>query len=176
MFENNIVIEYLEKCSNSLLEEKIFLEAEQKNLKQNIKELVAFRELLEKKNDPNFEIFTPHVVDPKNKEEIKNLKKQEEERKLELQTLTEQLEQKEEKYQELFAVIKQAKQDYTNNEEKSLLQNSLDEVVCKRLEQFITKIDLCSNLLNLDSMRCKIELDNMKKSVLDMQCELKKLF
>ena len=66
MFENNIVIEYLEKCSNSLLEEKIFLEAEHKNLKQKIKELVAFRELLEKKNVPNFEIFTPHVVDPKN--------------------------------------------------------------------------------------------------------------
>ena len=90
--------------------------------------------------------------------------------------LTEQIEQQEKKYEELSVVIKQAKQDYVNHQEKSVLQDNLNEIVYKRLEQFITKIDLCSNLLNLDSMRCKIELDNMKKSVLDMQHELQEVF
>ena len=176
MFENNIVINYLEKYSDLLLEEKINLQAQQKNIEQEIKETVAFRKLLEEKNDSNFEIFTPHVVNPKNKEEIKKLEQQEEKKKLELQEVLKQIEQQENKYEELSGVIKQAKQDYANHQEKSSLQNSLDEIVYKRLEQFITKIDLCSNLLNLDSMRCKIELDNMKKSVLDMQHELQKVF
>ncbi|MDY4839499.1 MAG: hypothetical protein SO160_08145 [Lachnospiraceae bacterium] len=176
MFENNIVINYLEKYSDLLLEEKINLQAQQKNIEQEIKETVAFRKLLEEKNDSSFEIFTPHIVNSKNKEEIKKLEQQEEKKKLELQEILEQIEQQEEKYEELAVVIKQAKQDYANHQEKSSLQNSLDEIVYKRLEQFITKIDLCSNLLNLDSMRCKIELDNMKKSVLDMQHELQKVF
>ena len=176
MFENNIVINYLEKYSDLLLEEKINLQAQQKNIEQEIKETVAFRKLLEEKNDSSFEIFTPHIVNSKNKEEIKKLEQQEEKKKLELQEILEQIEQQEEKYEELAVVIKQAKQDYANHQEKSSLQNSLDEIVYKRLEKFITKIDLCSNLLNLDSMRCKIELDNMKKSVLDMQHELQKVF
>ena len=176
MFENNIVINYLEKYSDLLLEEKINLQAQQKNIEQEIKETVAFRKLLEEKNDSSFEIFTPHIVNSKNKEEIKKLEQQEEKKKLELQEILEQIEQQEEKYEELAVVIKQAKQNYANHQEKSSLQNSLDEIVYKRLEQFITKIDLCSNLLNLDSMRCKIELDNMKKSVLDMQHELQKVF
>ena len=176
MFENNIVINYLEKCSDLLLEEKINLQAQQKNIEQEIKETVAFRKLLEEKNDSNFEIFTPHIVNSKNKEEIKKLEQQEEKKKLELQEALKQIEQQEKKYEELSVVIKQAKQDYVNHQEKSVLQDNLNEIVYKRLEQFITKIDLCSNLLNLDSMRCKIELDNMKKSVLDMQHELQEVF
>ena len=55
MFENNIVINYLEKYSDLLLEEKINLQAQQKNIEQEIKETVAFRKLLEEKNDSSFE-------------------------------------------------------------------------------------------------------------------------
>ena len=68
------------------------------------------------------------------------------------------------KQNQLCLELENAKEEIIYKE-RDLLEKSLNENVLVRLDQLFTKIDLCLNLLDLDTMRCKIELQNMKNSI-----------
>lgn len=184
MFENNVVVEYLEKCRDSLMKEKNSLEIRKKDIEQKINEIITFREVLEKKNDPNFEILTPYVVNLKNKEKIEECKIKEEKNKEKLKLICEQLEQKENQYQELIVVIEQAKnlkkfyfelQDNykkTINESNDFIKENLNKIVLEKLKKLTFKISLCLDLLNVDTVRCKVELNNIIDLVYNIQNDL----
>ncbi len=149
-----MVIQYLEKYQKSLLKEKADCEEAYEKTDQKIKSNLEFREILEQKSDPDYEAFTPHVVHPREKEKISELKVEEEKlrkRKDELKTRITELEGK---LDELKSVITEALETEKQQEK---IQNR-DTSGIDDPDMLITKLELCEKIALVDPHRCQDEL------------------
>ena len=149
-----MVIQYLEKYQTSLLKEKAVCEEAYEKTDQKIKSNLEFREILAQKSDPDYEAFTPHVVHPREKEKISELKVEEEKlrkRKDELKTRITELEGK---LDELKSVITEALETEKQQEK---MQNR-DTSGMDDPDVLITKLELCEKIALVDPHRCQDEL------------------
>lgn len=149
-----MVIQYLEKYQKSLLKEKADCEEAYEKTDQKIKSNLEFREILAQKSDPDYEAFTPHVVHPREKEKISELKVEEEKlrkRKDELKTRITELEGK---LDELKSVITEALETEKQQEK---MQNR-DTSGMDDPDVLITKLELCEKIALVDPHRCQDEL------------------
>lgn len=149
-----MVIQYLEKYQKSLLKEKADCEEAYEKTDQKIKSNLEFREILAQKSDPDYEAFTPHVVHPREKEKISELKVEEEKlrkRKDELKTRITELEGK---LDELKSVITEALETEKQQEK---MQNR-DTSGMDDPDILITKLELCKKIALVDPHRCQDEL------------------
>ena len=149
-----MVIQYLEKYQKSLLKEKADCEEAYEKTDQKIKSNLEFREILAQKSDPDYEAFTPHVVHPREKEKISELKVEEEKlrkRKDELKTHITELEGK---LDELKSVITEALETEKQQEK---MQNR-DTSGMDDPDVLITKLELCEKIALVDPHRCQDEL------------------
>lgn len=149
-----MVIQYLEKYQKSLLKEKADCEEAYEKTDQKIKSNLEFREILAQKSDPDYEAFTPHVVHPREKEKISELKVEEEKlrkRKDELKTRITELEGK---LDELKSVITEALETEKQQEK---MQNR-DTSGMDDPDILITKLELCEKIALVDPHRCQDEL------------------
>ena len=143
-----MVIQYLEKYQKSLLKEKADCEEAYEKTDQKIKSNLEFREILAQKSDPDYEAFTPHVVHPREKEKISELKVEEEKlrkRKDELKTRITELEGK---LDELKSVITEALERIQNWNTSGMDDPDI----------LITKLELCKKIALVDPHRCQDEL------------------
>lgn len=149
-----MVRQYLEKYQKSLLKEKADCEEEYEKTDQKIKSNLEFREILAQKSDPDYEAFTPHVVHPREKEKISELKVEEEKlrkRKDELKTRITELEGK---LDELKSVITEALETEKQQERiKNRDTSGMDDP-----DMLITKLELCEKIALVDPHRCQDEL------------------
>lgn len=149
-----MVRQYLEKYQKSLLKEKADCEEEYEKTDQKIKSNLEFREILAQKSDPDYEAFTPHVVHPREKEKISELKVEEEKlrkRKDELKTRITELEGK---LDELKSVITEALE---TEKQQERIQN-WDTSGMDDPDILITKLELCEKIALVDPHRCQDEL------------------
>lgn len=149
-----MVRQYLEKYRKSLLKEKADCEEEYEKTDQKIKSNLEFREILAQKSDPDYEAFTPHVVHPREKEKISELKVEEEKlrkRKDELKTRITELEGK---LDELKSVITEALE---TEKQQERIQN-WDTSGMDEPDMLITKLELCEKIALVDPHRCQDEL------------------
>lgn len=149
-----MVIQYLEKYQKSLLKEKADCEEAYEKTDLKIKSNLEFREILAQKSDPDYEAFTPHVVHPREKEKISELKVEEEKlrkRKDELKTRITELEGK---LDELKSVITEALETEKQQEK---MQNR-DTSGMDDPDVLITKLELCEKIALVDPHRCQDEL------------------
>lgn len=149
-----MVRQYLEKYQKSLLKEKADCEEEYEKTDQKIKSNLKFREILAQKSDPDYEAFTPHVVHPREKEKISELKVEEEKlrkRKDELKTRITELEGK---LDELKSVITEALE---TEKQQERIQN-WDTSGMDDPDMLITKLELCEKIALVDPHRCQDEL------------------
>ena len=179
-----MVNEYLEKLQTDFLKEKVDIEKTINDLHIHLKENVEFIKLLKENDDPNYSSFSPRELNSKNKEKIKEL---EEEKK----SLEAQIKEEEKKYdecmtklQELSEVIMSSKQtvmekDFSNidiesyrlailetqENERQRISRELHDSTVQNLTSMIHKVELCSKLLEMDPIRCKLELITMGKTL-----------
>lgn len=185
-----MVKQYLEKYKNSLLEEKINCENEYKKLEQKLKESIEFRSLLEEKNDPNFEAFTPYEINSKNKEKIRELTLDEEQIHKKQESLKSRISDFEKQLEELSNVIavtyenektleslqnrvKENKEERLNillieENERTRIADYLKKSSIHNLKNMVHKIELCSGLIDLDSVRCKMEMNSLSNMIDDI--------
>ncbi len=155
-----MVRQYLEKYQKSLLKEKADCEEEYEKTDQKIKSNLEFREILAQKSDPDYEAFTPHVVHPREKEKISELKVEEEKlrkRKDELKTRITELEGK---LDELKSVITEALET-EKQQEKKKQQERIQDWNTSGMDDpdmLITKLELCEKIALVDPHRCQDEL------------------
>lgn len=180
-----MVSSYLEKLQNELLEEKLCFEKELNNLQIQLKENIEFIKLLEETNDSNFESFSPRKVNSKNREKIQRLK---EKQKLILETIEQQKIQYSEcmkKMEELSSVIKVAKTTMiaqektstvddeiyrlmlleTQENERQRISRELHDSTVQNLTSLVHKSELCGKLVEMDPVRCKLELNMMSRTL-----------
>ncbi len=180
-----MVKEYLEKYLIELVEERILIEHEYNDCENKIKENIAFIGLLEEKNDPNYESFTPREVNTSNKKKIAELR---EEQKI----LLEQSEKKKHeltdfnaKIDELNSVIRVAREAEkpgdelitkvddngilrrklleTQEAERQRIARELHDSSVQSMTSLVHKAELCMRLIDIDPVRCKVELKAMSK-------------
>lgn len=179
-----MITAYLEKLQNEFLKNKLDIEKEINNLQIQIKENVEFIKLLEETNDPNYESFTPREVNVKNKVKIRELK--EEQKFLQESLENEQIRYAEcvAKMDELINVLKVAKKTMitknqelnedevyrialleTQENERKRISRELHDSTVQNLTSLVHKTELCTKLVDIDPIRCKLELNTMSRTL-----------
>ena len=183
-----MIISYLEKLQNEYLNENSEIEKDINDLKIHLRETTEFIKLLEENSDPNYESFTPREVNSKNKVKIREL--QDEQHKIEesLQYKEAQLAECQKKLEELTAVLDEAKKEVfptdsdsgkteyndevfriklleTQENERKRISRELHDSTVQNLTSLVHKTEFCSKLVDMDPIRCKLELNMMSKTL-----------
>lgn len=170
-----MVIEYLEKIYQEMYGRKVSLERDYKKTELLLKENAQFIDTLENSLDKNYESFSPRDINRESYEKIEALKeeksiieKDSEELEERISNLTEHLVELEEVLQNLRESTREEKEKekevLIEEEDKILLHDSM----VQSLTGMIHKIELCTKLIDVDKVRCKLELQNMSKTMKKM--------
>ena len=182
-----MVCTYLEKLQEEYLEEKIQIDKSIANLEIQLKENIEFIKFLDESTDVCYESFSPRNVNDKNKTQIQELK---EKQKDILHKMNEEKNKQAEiiqKMDELSSVIKVAKSTSekkekteidsdiyrltlleTQENERQRISRELHDSTVQNLTSMIHKIELCSKLIDMDPIRCKLELTMMSRTLRDI--------
>ena len=182
-----MVCTYLEKLQEENLEEKIQIDKSIANLEIQLKENIEFIKFLDESTDVCYESFSPRNVNDKNKTQIQELK---EKQKDILHKMNEEKNKQAEiiqKMDELSSVIKVAKSTSekkekteidsdiyrltlleTQENERQRISRELHDSTVQNLTSMIHKIELCSKLIDMDPIRCKLELTMMSRTLRDI--------
>ncbi len=173
---------YFEKIKERELVEKIKLEKKSSYLKNRIKEIDRFIEILTEKCDPNYDSFTPRQGDIKNKDKILELTKEKEKINICMIENENQIKVNEDNLKELENIMsyienmeleKQKEEQNDLSEEEEETEFILDDthekesedkyLKCKieKIEQIVKKIESAILFIDVDRNRSKIEFYNL---------------
>lgn len=182
-----MVQEYLRKMRQELYEYKLNVEREHKNKILLLKENEQLTAMLEGALDKNYESFSPRNVNHESYEKINKLKEERVEIKQEEEELEEKILDINSHLEELDSVL-----EYVNKNEKVMLNEEemskkeelfrkkiletqemerqriareLHDSIVQSLTSIIHKVELCMKLMDMDTVRCKLELQTMSKTV-----------
>lgn len=183
-----MVISYLEKLQSEYMQEKLNAEKELSDSQIHLRENIEFIKLLEESNDPNYEALTPREVNSKNKTKILELR--EEQKEIQQAIEKQEIYKSEciEKLEELMAVLSKAKREMMGNRQEDLMMSEsyritlletqenerqrisrdLHDYTVQNLTSLVHKAELCSKLVEMDPVRCKLELSMMSKTLRDI--------
>lgn len=180
-----MVKEYLEKLQSDFLEQKVTMEKEISNLQIHLKENVEFVRLLEEDSNTTYASFSPREVNPKNKVKIEELNTEKKEMEKQLEQLQEQYEECIGKLQEVSEVLHSLqpfvteqgasavaeREKYrltileTQENERQRISRELHDDTVQNLTSMVHKVELCSKLVEMDPIRCKLELVTLGKTL-----------
>lgn len=175
-----MVKSYLEKLFIEYQEEKDKLEEQISQQDILLRENIEFIKLLEETNDSNYEFFTPRDVNSKNKNKILELKEEQKKITKNLDLLKLDHAKWIQKIDELQSVIRVQKMSddvaaeaasdikddklvriallETQENERQRISRELHDSTVQNLTSLVHKTELCSKLVDMDPIRCKLEL------------------
>jgi two-component system sensor histidine kinase DegS len=181
-----MISEYLKKFQSELMTNKEDIHKSIQTLELQMKENKAFIMLLKEENDSNYESFSPRDVNPKGREQILHLEEQQ-------KLLQEQLDTRKKEYtscvtklNELNGAISELEQKINDNNsdisdeifrlklletqenERQRISRELHDSTVQNLTSLVHKTELCSKLIDMDKVRCKLELNIMSKTLRDI--------
>lgn len=191
-----MVVDFLKEYQNSLLKNKSELEAEQKNLKRHIKENIQFIEKLKAEDKQN--IFSPKKFNTDTQNKITVLEKEQDEYFKKFEIVKQNLHELNIKLDELDSVLKVAKDQKADREkringflenndifklkmleiqenERQRIARDLHDSSVQKLVSMVHKIELCSKLVDIDPIRCKLEMVTMSKAVKEVIEEMRQM-
>ncbi len=179
-----MVSDYLKKLYGEYLEEKINIDKTIANLQVQLKENIEFIKLLEDNTDDVYESFSPRNINSKSRLQVQELNIKQNEILQEIDDA--KLKQSEliHKIEELNSVIKVAKSNEMKAEEtddiyritlleaqeneRQRISRELHDSTVQNLTAIVHKAELCSKLIDIDSIRCKLELTMMSRNLRDI--------
>jgi len=183
-----MVVTYLENIYSDLLEEKIRTEQEQNDIITKMNERLKYIERLKEEDEKNFDAFSPRKQNINLRQEIKNLENEQNICSDSLNKKKQELIEIDSKIAELNSVLKIAKEQIAANEK--IVENNIDEneifkiklletqelerqriarelhdssVQC--LTSLVHKTEFCTKLIDVDPIRCRLELSSMSKNL-----------
>ena len=181
-----MISEYLKKFQSELMSNKEEIHKSVEALELQIKENKAFIKLLKEENDSNYESFSPRDVNPKGREQIQHLEDQQkllqeqlDTRKKEYVSCIAKLDELNEAIAELEQKINDSDSDIsddilrlklleTQENERQRISRELHDSTVQNLTSLVHKTELCSKLIDMDKVRCKLELNIMSKTLRDI--------
>ena len=190
-----MVEEYIQKIYEELLKEEQNSAKRISDLQIHLKETQAMIHLLEETNDPNYESFTPRKVNSRNKQKIDELHAEMKELEEAIQQETDYHTQQMERVEEAAKVLRQAKADVacrcdrntleeeryhtslleTQENERQRISRELHDSTVQNLTAMVHMAELCSKLVDMDPIRCKLELNKMIKNLREIIDDTRKM-
>ena len=174
-----MVIEYLQQIKDSYLEQKHALEKQLNLLEIQLKENTGMIKMLEETNDSCYELFTPRNVNSKNKAKINELMEEQKSINESIENLKNSIKEYSSKIEQLDQIVKEENreieivQEYTEtmtqqnivseDEKESSEDNLLDS-----MKNILNRVELCSRLIDIDPVRCRLELSSVMKILTDL--------
>lgn len=174
-----MVIEYLQQIKDSYFEQKHALEKQLNLLEIQLKENIGMIKMLEETNDSCYELFTPRNVNSKNKAKINELMEEQKSINESIENLKNSIKDYSSKIEQLDQIVKEENreieivQEYTEtmtqqnivseDEKESSEDNLLDS-----MKNILNRLELCSQLIDIDPVRCRLELSSVMKILTDL--------
>ena len=174
-----MVIEYLQQIKDSYFEQKHALEKQLNLLEIQLKENTGMIKMLEETNDSCYELFTPRNVNSKNKAKINELMEEQKSINESIENLKNSIKEYSSKIEQLDQIVEEENreieivQEYTeamtqqnivsDDEKESSEDNLLDGI-----KNVLKRVELCSRLIDIDPVRCRLELSSVMKILTDL--------
>ena len=174
-----MVIEYLQQIKDSYFEQKHGLEKQLNILEIQLKENIGMIKMLEETNDSCYELFTPRNVNSKNKAKINELMEEQKTINESIENLKNSIKEYSSKIEQLDQIVEEENreieivQEYTEamtqqnivseDEKESSEDNLLDG-----MKNILNRVELCSQLIDIDPVRCRLELSSIMKILTDL--------
>lgn len=174
-----MVIEYLQQIKDSYFEQKHALEKQLNLLEIQLKENTGMIKMLEETNDSCYELFTPRNVNSKNKAKINELMEEQKSINEYIENLKNSIKEYSSKVEQLDQIVEEENreieivQEYTEamtqqnivseDEKESSEDNLLDG-----MKNILNRVELCSQLIDIDPVRCRLELSSVMKILTDL--------
>lgn len=174
-----MVIEYLQQIKDSYFEQKHGLEKQLNLLEIQLKENIGMIKMLEETNDSCYELFTPRNVNSKNKAKINELMEEQKSINESIENLKNSIKEYSSKIEQLDQIVEEENreieivQEYTEamtqqnivseDEKESSEDNLLDS-----MKNILNRVELCSQLIDIDPVRCRLELSSVMKILTDL--------
>ena len=174
-----MVIEYLQQIKDSYFEQKHALEKQLNLLEIQLKENTGMIKMLEETNDSCYELFTPRNVNSKNKAKINELMEEQKSINESIDNLKNSIKEYSSKIEQLDQIVEEENreieivQEYTeamtqqnivsDDEKESSEDNLLDGI-----KNVLNRVELCSRLIDIDPVRCRLELSSVMKILTDL--------
>ena len=174
-----MVIEYLQQIKDSYFEQKHALEKQLNLLEIQLKENTGMIKMLEETNDSCYELFTPRNVNSKNKAKINELMEEQKSINESIDNLKNSIKEYSSKIEQLDQIVEEENreieivQEYTEamtqqnivseDEKESSEDNLLDG-----MKNILNRVELCSQLIDIDPVRCRLELSSVMKILTDL--------
>ena len=174
-----MVIEYLQQIKDSYFEQKHALEKQLNLLEIQLKENTGMIKMLEETNDSCYELFTPRNVNSKNKAKINELMEEQKSINESIENLKNSIKEYSSKVEQLDQIVEEENreieivQEYTEamtqqnivseDEKESSEDNLLDG-----MKNILNRVELCSQLIDIDPVRCRLELTSIMKILADL--------
>ena len=174
-----MVIEYLQQIKDSYFEQKHALEKQLNLLEIQLKENTGMIKMLEETNDSCYELFTPRNVNLKNKAKINELMEEQKSINESIENLKNSIKEYSSKIEQLDQIVEEENreieivQEYTEamtqqnivseDEKESSEDNLLDS-----MKNILNQVELCSQLIDIDPVRCRMELSSVMKILTDL--------
>ena len=175
-----MVIEYLQQIKDSYFEQKHELEKQLNLLEIQLKENTGMIKMLEETNDSCYELFTPRNVNSKNKAKINELMEEQKSINESIDNLKNSIKEYSSKIEQLDQIVEEENreieivQEYT---EAMTLQNivsedekieSSEDNLLDGMKNILNRVELCSRLIDIDPVRCRLELSSIMKILTDL--------
>lgn len=189
-----MVVEYLEQTKKQFIDKKQSLLDEISSLEIKSKENIRMIQMLEDTNDDNFESFSPREVSSYNKSKMVELSEEQKQIQQLLKDYRSEVLELNLKIDEVTSVIKvaQNENDICNEEiskskksnlnvlesiekERQRIARDLHDSTVQNLTSLVHKSELCMKLIDLDPIRCKLELSSMGKILREVIEDMRKM-
>ena len=189
-----MVVEYLEQTKKQFIDKRESLLDEISSLEIKSKENIRMIQMLEDTNDDNFESFSPREVSSYTKSKMVELSEEQKQIQQLLQDYRSEVLEFNLKIDEVTSVIKvaQNENDICNEEiskskksnlnvlesvekERQRIARDLHDSTVQNLTSLVHKSELCMKLIELDPIRCKLELSSMGKILREVIEDMRKM-
>ncbi len=181
-----MVYDFVKKMHSELLNEKMELEYEHTKIKNELEQNQRFLEKIMQEEQETYDIFSPRRKNYKLKENIKSLKQKQDGLKKSDEEIRKKLLLLSQKVNDCEKAIKQKKtrknmvlepefnktKDLAKKDKEEVYEANKNTAINNTIKCVIQKVELCSHLLLVDSNRCRLELNEIKKILLEMKEQL----
>lgn len=190
-----MVIKYLEKMRQELYESILSTQTLICKNEQELRETIQFIYTLESSLEDNFDAFSPWDTHHESRQKIEELKREQESLEQQSNELKVKISDMNSRMAELESVIRVARQQKkyiqeketviaedeifrnkvleTQELERQRIARDLHDSIVQSLTNLVHKVEICYKLMDIDSIRCKMELKTMSKNVREIIQEMR---
>lgn len=185
-----MIVDYLEKMHQEMYEKKLNLERECRKKEILRNDNIKFIQALENSLDENFESFSPRDVDQESHLKIESLLEEQKQIELDISELEIEIAKLNTDLTELESVLKFARENEKSSIKKESLREkseiaqqkileiqemerqriakNMHDLAIQNLTNMIHKIEICIKLMDVDPVRCRLELHAASKKIRDI--------